>query len=69
MLTFGGVWHFGEVSFSERMNTGFHCTGQMADSVYGVMWVSGLLMSTLWIEWPTWGYGIGRRIVMDNEHR
>ncbi len=29
------------------MNPGFHCTGQMADSVYGVVWVSGLLMSTL----------------------
>ncbi len=51
MLTFDGVWHFGEV-FSSRMNPGFHCTGQMADSVYGVVWVSGLLMSTLWIEWP-----------------
>ncbi len=51
MLTFDGVWYFGEV-FSSRMNPGFHCTGQMADSVYGVMWVSGLLMSTLWIEWP-----------------
>ncbi len=51
MLTFYGVWHLGEV-FSSRMNPGFHCTGQMADSVYGVMWVSGLLMSTLWIEWP-----------------
>ncbi len=34
------VWHFGEV-FSSRMNPGFHCTGQMADSVYGVVWVSG----------------------------
>ncbi len=56
-----GVWHFGEV-FSSRMNPGFHCTGQMADSVYGVVWVSGLLMSTLWIErsmWR-WGYGMGR---------
>ncbi len=51
MLTFDGVWHFGEV-FSSRMNPGFHCTGQMADSVYGVVWVNGLLMSTLWIEWP-----------------
>ncbi len=51
MLTFDGVWHFGEV-FSSRMNPGFHCTGQMADSMYGVMWVNGLLMSTLWIEWP-----------------
>ncbi len=29
MLTFDGVWHFGEV-FSSRMNPGFHCTGQMA---------------------------------------
>ncbi|KAL0187120.1 hypothetical protein M9458_018790 [Cirrhinus mrigala] len=50
MLTFDGVWHFGEV-FSSRMNPGFHCTGQMGDRVYGVVWVSGLLMSTLWIEW------------------
>ncbi len=32
MLTFDGVWHFGEV-FSSRMNPGFHCTGQMADSM------------------------------------
>ncbi len=51
MLTFDGVWHFGEV-FSSRMNPGFLCTKQMADSVYGVVWVSGLLMLTLWIEWP-----------------
>ncbi len=36
-------WHFGEV-FSSRMNPGFHCTGQMADSMYGVVWVSGLLI-------------------------
>ncbi len=62
LITFDGVWHFGEV-FSSRMNPGFHCTGQMADSVYGIMWVSGLLMSTLWFEWPMgWGYGMGRRI-------
>ncbi len=46
MLTFDGVWHSGEV-FSSRMNPGFHCTGQMADNVYDVVWVSGLLMSTL----------------------
>ncbi len=37
MLTFDGVWHISEV-FSSRMNPGFHCTGQMADSVYGVVW-------------------------------
>ncbi|KAL0151743.1 hypothetical protein M9458_052969 [Cirrhinus mrigala] len=30
----------------------------MADSVYGVVWVSGLLMSTLWIEWPLGGGGV-----------
>ncbi len=61
MLTFNCVWHFGEVFFS-WINPGFHCTGQMADSVYGVVWVSGLLMSTLWIEWPmvAVGYGMGR---------
>ncbi len=33
--------------FSSQMNPGFHCTGEMADSVYGVVWVTGLLMSTL----------------------
>ncbi len=70
MLTFDGVWHFGEV-FSSRMNPGFHCTGQMADSVYGVVWVSGLLMSTLWIEWPMVAVGLwyGQAYVMDSEHR
>ncbi len=66
MLTFDGVWHFGEV-FSSRMNPGFHCTGQMADSIYGVVWVSGLLMSTLWIEWPIIWYE--QAYVMDNEHK
>ncbi len=70
MLTFNGVWHFGEV-FSSRMNPGFHCTGQIADSVYGVVWVSGLLMSMLWIEWPMVAVGLwyGQPYVMDNEHR
>ncbi len=70
MLTFDGVWHLGEV-FSSRMNPSFHCTGQMADSVYGVVWVSGLLMSTLWIEWPMVAVGLwyGQAYVMDNEHR
>ncbi len=70
MLTFDDVWHFIEV-FSSRLNPGFHCTGQMADSVYGVMWVSGLLMSTLWIEWPMVAVGLwyGQAYVMDNEHR
>ncbi len=51
------VWHFGEV-FSSWMNPGFHCTGKMADSVYGVVWVSSLLMSTLWIEWPMVAVGL-----------
>ncbi len=37
MLTFDGVWHSGEL-FSSRMNPGFPCTGQMADSVYSVEW-------------------------------
>ncbi len=70
MLTFDGVWHFGEV-FSSRINAGFHCTGQMTDSVYGVVWVSGFLMSTLWIKWPmvAVGFWYGQAYVMDNEHR
>ncbi len=61
------VWHFVEV-FSSRMNPGFHCTGQMADSVYGVVWVSGLLMSTSWIEWPMVAVGLcyWQAYVMDN---
>ncbi len=52
---------------SSRMNPGFHCTGQMADSVYGVVWVSGLLMSTLWIEWLMVAVGLwyGQAYVMD----
>ncbi len=57
MLTFDYIWHFGEV-FSSRMNPGFHCTWQMADRVYGVVWVSGLLMSTLWIERPMVAVGL-----------
>ncbi len=70
MLTIDVVWHFGEV-FSSRRNPGFYCTGQMADSVYGVVWVNGLLMSTLWIEWPMVAVGLwyGQAYVMDNEHR
>ncbi len=70
MLTFDGVWHFGEV-FSSWMNLSLHCTGQMTDSVYDVVWVSSLLMSTLWIEWPIVAVGLwyGQVYVMDNEHR
>ncbi len=69
-LTFDGIWHFGEV-FSSWMNPGFHYTGQMADSMYSVVWVSGLLMSMLWIEWPMVAVGLwyGQAYAMDNEHR
>ncbi len=43
----------------------------MADSMYGVVWVSGLLMSMLWIKWPMVVVGLwyGQAYVMDNEHR
>ncbi len=71
MLTFDVVWHFGEV-FSSRMNPSFHCTGQMADiHAYGIVRVIGLLMSTLWIEWPMVAVGLwyGQAYVMDKEHR
>jgi len=33
MLTFNGIWHFGEV-FSSWMNLSFHCIGKVAVSVY-----------------------------------
>jgi len=33
----------------------------MADD--GVVWVSSLLMSTLWFEWAMWGYGVGRHML------
>ena len=46
MLTFDDHWHAKE-GCSSRMNPGFNCTRQMTDSVYGVVWASGLLMSTL----------------------
>jgi len=38
---------------------------------YGIVWVSGLLMSKLWIEWPMVALGLWYRqvYVMDNEHR
>ncbi len=67
MLTFDGVWYFGEV-FSSWMNPSFHCTGQMA---YDVVWVSDLPMSTLWIEWPMVAVGLWyvQAYVKDNEHR
>ncbi len=67
MFTFDGVWHFGEV-FSSGMNPGFHCTGQMEDSMYGVMWVSGLLMIMLW-PMVSVGLWYGQVYVMDNKHR
>ncbi len=43
----------------------------MADSVYGIVWLSGLLRSTLWIEWPMVAVELwyGQVYVMDNEHR
>ena len=57
MLTFDGIWHIGEV-LSSRMNPSFYCLEQMADSVCGVVWVSSLLMSTLWIKWPMVAVGL-----------
>jgi len=46
---------------------------QMTVSVYGVLWVSDLLMSSLWIEWPMVAVGLWLwywlAYVMDNEHR
>ena len=57
MLTFDGHWHVGEVG-SSRMNPGFTSSGKMADSVYGVLWASGLLMSNLGTECPMMAVGL-----------
>lgn len=47
MLTFDGIWLFGEV-LTSRINSSLHCTRQMADRVYGIVCTSGLMMSRLW---------------------
>lgn len=44
MLTSDFIWHVEEV-LSLQMNTGFHYSGQMAESMCGVTWVNDLLMS------------------------
>ena len=40
IITFEGYWNAGKVC-SSQMNPSFNCTGQMADSVYGVVWARG----------------------------
>ncbi len=59
MLTFDGIWHFGEM-FSSRMNPGFHSTGQMTDSVlwYGQAYVMDnehrcILLMAFWMDRDT----------------
>ncbi len=64
MLTFDGVWHFGEV-FSSRMNPGFHCTGQMqtacmASCGWAVFWCQHCGSSG---PWWRWGYGMDRHML------
>ncbi len=50
MLTFDGVWLFGEV-FSSQMNPGVHCTGQMAESGWTVCWCQRCGSSGPWWRW------------------
>ncbi|KTF86691.1 hypothetical protein cypCar_00039607, partial [Cyprinus carpio] len=64
--------HISPVSTPKRVAMGTSLvppTGQMADSVYGIVWVSGLLMSTLWIERQMVAVGLwyGQAYVMDKE--
>ena len=42
-----------------------------ADGIYAILWVSSLLTSMLWIEWPivTVGLYYGQAYVMDKEYR
>ncbi len=64
MLTFDGIWHFGEV-FSSQMNPVFYCTGQMADSVYGVLerFANVNVVDRVAHVVFGWGYGMGRRML------
>ena len=68
MLTFKGAWGWrrGVLFTDESWFSLFR-----ADGVCGVVWLSGLLMSTLWIEWPMVAVGLwyGQVYVMENEHR
>ncbi len=69
--TFNSVWHFGEV-FSSRMNHSFSLyRSDGRQRVWRRVGESGLLISTLWIEWPMVVVGLwyGQAYVMDNEHR
>ncbi len=52
------------------ISTVFTVLGRWQTSVYGIVWVSGLLMSMLWIEWPMVAVGLwyAQAYVMDNEH-
>ena len=69
MLTSNGHCYAGEVR-SSQMNPGLNCTGQMADSMYGVVSASGLLMSMLWTACPMVALGLwyGQAKATDNEH-
>lgn len=42
-----GVWLFGEVFSSSQMTSCLYYTGQMTDSICGITWASGLLISVL----------------------
>ena len=59
MLTFDGHWHAGGVC-SSRMNSGFNCTGQGADSMAScgraICWRQRCEQNAPW--W--WSYGMGR---------
>lgn len=69
MLVIDGIWHFVEVlSRGFVLCRGFHCTAQMADSVYGVgEWFADVNV----INWPIVSVGLlyGQAYVMDKEHR
>lgn len=57
--------------FSSQINPALHCTGQMADSMYGVVWVSDMEMPMLWTvphdgDWVT--RGISSRLA-NHQHR
>ena len=71
VVLIGVLTLFQIVSVTDLSGVSLHCSGQMADSVCGIVWVSALLMSMLWMEWPmevVW-LRYGQASVMDEGHR
>ncbi len=67
MLTLDGVLTLERCFFTDKFWFSLYRADGRQCVWHRVVWVSGLLMSTLWIEWHM--LAVGLWYVMDNEHR